>query len=142
MLAPGILQRLKEHLRSQGVVLAYLFGSLERGEEGPMSDVDVAVLLDREPSREEAWDAMLRLPEEVSRILGRKADVVVLELAPVTLRFAVIDEGSILLNDDEDRRVDFEWETIREYLDTQHLREIQRYYLYEWVRGGSHVAAS
>ena len=142
MLAPDVLQPLKEHLRSQGVVLAYLFGSMARGEDGPISDVDIAVLFSKEPSREEAWDAMLRLPEEVSRVLGRQADVVVLELAPVTLRFAVIDEGSVLLSDDEDRRVDFESKAIREYLDTQHLRDVQRYYLYEWIRGGSRAAAS
>lgn len=32
-----------------GVTLVYLFGSLARGEEGPLSDCDVAVLLSKEP---------------------------------------------------------------------------------------------
>ena len=136
MLAADALERLKDYLREHGVVLAYLFGSVARGEEGPLSDVDVAVLFGRELSRGEAWNAMLRLGSGASYALGREADVVVLEIAPPTLRFAVIDEGVVLLKEDEDQRVEFEVRAISEYLDTQHIRDIRRPYLYEYLRGG------
>lgn len=131
------VERLRAVLREQGVVVAYLFGSAARGDAGPMSDVDVAVLFGHELTRAEAWDAMLRLGAEVSLTLGQEADLVVLEIAPPTLRFAVIDEGLLLLNDDDDRRVHFHARAISEYLDTEHLREVQRQYLYEWIRGRS-----
>ena len=47
-----IEERLREVLepRLPGLVAAYLFGSVARGEAGPGSDVDVAVLLEQAPS--------------------------------------------------------------------------------------------
>ncbi|MHB0876095.1 MAG: type VII toxin-antitoxin system MntA family adenylyltransferase antitoxin [Anaerolineae bacterium] len=136
-----VVERLRAVLRQEDVVLAYLFGSVARGDAGPLSDVDIAVLFGRDLSRGEAWDAMLRLGSEVSIALDQEADVVVLEIAPPTLRFAVIDEGLVFLNDDEDRRVNFEVRAIAEYQDTQHIRDIRRPYLHEFLRGGRVDAA-
>ena len=136
------MERLRAVLRQQGVAVAYLFGSVARGDAGPLSDVDVAVLFGRELSRAEPWDAMLRLDPYVSGALRQEADLVVLEIAPPALRFAVIDEGLLILNDDDDRRVEFEARTISEYLDTEHLRAVQRHYLYERFAGQRNAATA
>jgi predicted nucleotidyltransferase len=39
-----VQQALDQAFESHGVVLAYLYGSQARGDAGPLSDVDVAVL--------------------------------------------------------------------------------------------------
>ncbi|RLC56366.1 MAG: hypothetical protein DRI80_16390, partial [Chloroflexota bacterium] len=46
------LPQLHDLLARHGVVLAYLFGSQAEGTAGPLSDVDIAVLLGPEVPRE------------------------------------------------------------------------------------------
>ena len=53
-----ILERLAQHqgtlaeiFTRSGVVLAYLFGSQARGETGPLSEVDIAVLFSPDISK-------------------------------------------------------------------------------------------
>lgn len=137
MLQPEDLDSLRARLRRRGVVLAYLFGSVARGGAGPLSDVDIGVLLPGCPGRSEAFAAYCDLAADIPSIAGRPVDVVVLNHAPPTLRFAVIDEGCAFLNDDDDLRVTFEVRVIAEYLDTEHLRQVQRHYLYERIREGT-----
>ncbi len=40
-------QRIAEYFKTKPVVRAWLFGSFARGEETPLSDVDILVVLDR-----------------------------------------------------------------------------------------------
>jgi uncharacterized protein len=68
-------------IRAHGVTALYVFGSTARGEAGPDSDVDLFV--DYDP---EAFDFvhLIRLRDELSRILGRRADLTTREgLHPV-----------------------------------------------------------
>jgi uncharacterized protein len=66
---------LRDHaasIRAHGVTALYIFGSAARGEAGPDSDVDIFV--DYDP---ETFDFvhLIRLREELSRVLGRPADL-------------------------------------------------------------------
>jgi uncharacterized protein len=58
-------------LRQHGVVRAYLFGSVARGEEQPGSDVDLLVAFDRNTS----FLDELRLAEALREVCGRPVDV-------------------------------------------------------------------
>ena len=64
------LPALGAYFRRRGdVLLAYLYGSYARGTAGPLSDVDVAVLLEGAPDARERFQARLEqlidyLPEE------------------------------------------------------------------------------
>lgn len=127
------LGAVRQHLSREGVVLAYLFGSVARGDAGPLSDVDLAVLYRDEMPPAEAQMAGGRLADELQGLLGRGVDVVVLNLPSPALHYAIIDEGKVILNTDEDRRVQFEARTMMEYLDTEHMRAVQRLYLYERI---------
>ncbi|MGI8426535.1 MAG: type VII toxin-antitoxin system MntA family adenylyltransferase antitoxin, partial [Actinomycetota bacterium] len=85
------------------VLVAYLFGSRSRGAWGPLSDVDVAVLLrpDSDP-----WDRRLELLGLVSQIVGsEKADLVILNEASVDLGYRVLRDGVILVSKDERARI-------------------------------------
>lgn len=84
------------------VRFAYLFGSLARGQAGPLSDTDIAVYLDR---RVKFDDYRLKLMEKLAKILeDGNLDLLVLNQAPPLLRHEIIKYG-ILLKDDASRRI-------------------------------------
>lgn len=58
-------------LRAHGVVEAYLFGSVSRGEERPENDIDLLVTFEREVSFGERF----LLAEALQRISGRPVDL-------------------------------------------------------------------
>jgi predicted nucleotidyltransferase len=107
---------------------AWLFGSVARGEAGPLSDVDVAVLLNAAVPTEKRLDVAAALVEELERRCGR-ADLVLLEEASPALRHRVFREGLLLFERDERRRIAFETRAIQEYLDFQPLAAIYDRYL-------------
>jgi len=117
------------------VQCAWLFGSTARGEAGPLSDVDVAVLLDDSVARENYLDAAAALVEELERSAPR-IDLVVLNEAPPALRHRVLLDGLLLLERDPRRRIDFEVRSIREALDFQHIAALYDRALLERAAGG------
>ena len=60
-------------MRSHGVVKAYLFGSVSRGEERPDSDLDLLV----EFSQDWTYFELFDLAEELERLCGRRVDVLI-----------------------------------------------------------------
>ena len=111
------------------VRLGYLYGSAARGEDGPKSDLDVAVWLVPSPSP----DDEARLLEALEVAAGRTVDLVLLDEAPPLLAREVLADGIVLVCRDDDERAEFELRLRALYLDTNHLREVQRHYLRERV---------
>ncbi len=101
------------------ILLVYLFGSLARGQETSLSDVDIAVLLDDLP--DDLLGFTLRLMDELSVILGDRVDLVFLNEAPPLLRHQVIKHGRVIYSRSEEERVRFEVKSEREYLDLRFL---------------------
>lgn len=100
---------------------AYLFGSCARGEEGPLSDIDLAIYLD---NRLDLFAARLRFMEQLIRLLkGQPFDLVVLNNAPITLQYEVIRGGKVI-KEDKKRRIPFETEVLQVYFDTEPLRAV------------------
>jgi hypothetical protein len=97
------------------IALVYLFGSIARGVETKMSDIDLAVLI-RDPPRE-LLDYYLELLDELSNVLGDRVDLVLLNYAPPLLRHQVIKHGRVLYCKDEEERVRFETRSEKEYYD-------------------------
>ncbi len=106
------------------VRLAYLFGSTARGEATAASDLDVAVLA------RPALDArrLGELTGSLEAATGRRVDLVSLAVAPPLLLRDVVRDGLVLVCRDEDERAEFELRAVATYLDTEHLREVQRSY--------------
>lgn len=102
---------------------AWLFGSVARGQSGPLSDVDVAVLLDPAITPQDRVAVAAALVEELERRCCRM-DLVLLEEASPLLRHRVFRDGVLLLERDARRRVAFEARAIQEYLDFQPLAAI------------------
>ncbi len=108
------LPRLREFFDSDPRVLAvFLFGSLTDGYATPRSDIDLAVLFDRETSLDEELEFELA----VSRVLGTdEVDVVNLNRANLAFRFRAV-AGKLLYEKDFERVSDFIEQTLIEQRD-------------------------
>jgi predicted nucleotidyltransferase len=110
------------------IVLAYLYGSMATGQTTPFSDVDIALLVDEHllpPDRQLRF--RLVLADEIDRRCGlSKADVRVINHAPLILRGQVVTDGILLFSRDEVQRVEFETRTRKEYFDFLPMAEFHR----------------
>jgi hypothetical protein len=112
------IKKLRDYFSMQysepAVLLAYLFGSRVDDSTGPLSDTDIAVLYSENPS-----DAVkYRLCHELAKMLDSdRIDLVVLNCAPVELKYAVIASGILLYEKSPAERVEFEAHTLSRYGD-------------------------
>jgi len=119
--------------QDERIVLAYLFGSQARGRIGPTSDYDVAFLVDGAVTHNERY----RWAHELSQLLGgQPVDLVILNTAPVELRYNVIAEGRRVYEQDVAARVEFEANTLSLYGDMRPMLRQQREAI---LRGGDHA---
>lgn len=120
------VERLPAYLEAEGVLVAYLFGSLVEDDEPRREpkDVDLAVLLDA--------GAVWTLREGLRSLLGtERLDLVDLSTADPVLRFEVIRSGHPIYWRDDDTLNRFELDTMHLYRDTAPMRARQREYLRE-----------
>jgi predicted nucleotidyltransferase len=94
-----LLEQLKEILGAEapeGVMAAYVFGSIAEGRSHKESDIDLGVLLDRSLFLDAAarFKVGVRISAFLSDLLGdRSADVIVLNDAPPGLAGRIAREG-------------------------------------------------
>ncbi|MGH3788191.1 MAG: type VII toxin-antitoxin system MntA family adenylyltransferase antitoxin [Pseudonocardiaceae bacterium] len=117
----GLTERLRQVLAdAPGVLVAYLYGSHARGRAGPLSDVDVALLLDGDDE-----DRRLELTAAIAHAVApARADVVVLNDAPPALSYRALRDGTVLASRDERARVQHWVRTVDSYLDMAPARRI------------------
>jgi len=114
-----------------GVILAYLFGSLVRSRRA--HDIDLAVLMPGRSLgdlRREVWDA-----------LGtERVDIVNLASTSIVMRFEIIRTGRLIYKMNSDVENRFEAAVMREYKDRAYLRrrqgEVLRERMRSWSLGG------
>lgn len=110
--------------KQEYVRVTYLFGSYAKDTAGPLSDLDIAVLLDECLDKQERFDLKLKLINGISAILKTdKLDVVVMNEAPLLLNYNIIKGGRILDSKDEAERVRFETRILSRYLDRRYYDE-------------------
>jgi predicted nucleotidyltransferase len=103
------------------VQVAYLFGSAATGHQGPMSDIDIAVLIAESPSRKRREG---EIHDALSRALRTdRVDFVALADAPPPLSYRVIREGRCVFCRDPKSREAFETDSVMRYLDFKPLRD-------------------
>jgi predicted nucleotidyltransferase len=126
-LSPEIAQaidRLGPLFAREGVLLAYLFGSLAQGRDA--NDVHLAVLIDSQPA--------YRLRESIVECLGtERVDIVDLHRASPVLRFEILSTGHCLYAADVDIQNCYELEALHLYRDTHSMRRRQEQYLRERI---------
>jgi uncharacterized protein len=120
-----------------GVVVAYLYGSQARGDAGPLSDVDIAVLFSRQVPAEFRFKHILGLHSDLARVFERDdVNVVDLEKGTPLLNNNVRLYGIVLYCSDEKVRVRFELRALQQYLDTKPLRREMNRAMSKRLRNG------
>jgi len=116
------------------VVAVYVFGSQASGVAGPLSDFDVALLLDTdavaERSDQQPLGPQAHYAAELRAAMGRAdVDVVLLDRATPLLAHRVIAGGRLVFCRDDRARSRFHARALMRYLDTRPLRQIEQSYL-------------
>lgn len=128
-LPPDIRQsvaQLTPFFTAEGVLLAYLFGSLTQNDDA--RDVDLALLMpaDKRP---------FHLHTPLTHILNtERLDIVDLRRAAPVLAFDIITTGQCLYASNETIQLDFERHILRQYKDTNWLRQKQEKLLKERMK--------
>lgn len=121
-----IIELLKQHLPSvlhtRPVALAYLYGSVAAGQATPLSDVDIALVLDAGVTLD-AYERLmmeLEIQGELERQCGlQNLDVRTIDNAPIAVQGRVVTEGRLVYCRDDNQRVDYEVRTRKLYFDFQ-----------------------
>ena len=124
--SPALRRLIDRAARDAEVLAVMLFGSHARGDAGPGSDIDVALVLQPELSRE---DATRKRAEYLSE---SDLDLSVFQQLPLHVRSRVLKAGVVLFTRDEVALYALAARTARAF---EHFRHIQRIYLDEVARG-------
>jgi len=102
---------IKELQDDANIEFAYLFGSFADGSFNDRSDVDLALYL-----KKVDFDTQLKISFELSKVLKKDVDLVVLNKAKnLYLLDDIIQKGIVIK--DSDKRVDFELRKHHQFLD-------------------------
>ena len=115
---PGdCVQPLREELSMvDGLVAAYVFGSVARGTSGPASDLDVGLLYGTTPAATLAARPFA-LEGELTQRVGRPVQLVVMNDAPVDLIHCILRDGILLFDKNPSQRIAFEVRSRNAYFD-------------------------
>lgn len=100
-----IIEEVKNHPK---VVAIYLFGSYARGEEKPLSDIDIAVILKDPDKKDEA---------DIGSLYSEKIDLVLFHRLPLHIQYEVFKYGKELFVRDEDYLLELKLAVLRKYLE-------------------------
>lgn len=104
------------------IAAAYQFGSTVRGLGGPLSDLDIAILVDdeRAPSGVDLLRVELLLAYELQKQLDvPEVDLLTLNRQRLTLQDTVLRTGRLIYDADPKYRIRFTQKVIQAYLDFQ-----------------------
>ncbi len=103
--------------KEKQVIFAYLFGSLAKGKQDPLADVDIAVYI---KTLEALADYKGELFLKLSDVLGTsEIDLVILNSAPISLAGRILQGRRIIIDKEPFKRHLYESLTLREFFDFQ-----------------------
>ena len=103
--------------------LAYIFGSRADGKVGPISDYDIAVLYAKLHAPGLRYELSHKLKK---KLMTDRVDLLVLNDAPIELRYAVIVSGIVVYEVNVKTRVEYEALTLSIYGDFLYVLRNQR----------------
>ena len=132
-------EKLNKIFSQNHVILAYVFGSCARGKQGPLSDIDIAVLFSEELPKKDHFDKELNLALEIGDLF--KVDRVdIINLKTVNdplLKHSAVFKGKAIFVKDKKLKFRLESQIMKAYEDTKYLREVAYKILAEHVRKGT-----
>lgn len=127
-----IIERLESALpgllAGEAVAACWLFGSWACGKQRPDSDVDLAMLIRPEAYSRTAWPMPeIVLETRICEALRLPAEVHILNEAPLIFRGEVLETGRLIYCADHEVRIDFQVDTMAQYLDWKpRMEELSR----------------
>jgi predicted nucleotidyltransferase len=120
------------------IVAAYQFGSTIRGGEGPLSDLDIAILVrdEQTPLAVDLLRVELLLAYELQKQLHvQRVDLITLNRQRLPLQYAILRTGRLIFETDPKYRIRFVQKVIQDYLDFQPTLElIGQFHTKGWLR--------
>jgi predicted nucleotidyltransferase len=137
--ADEIIARLKacaaNVLAKYPVEMAYLHGSVARGQPLPSSDVDIALVLTTLPPPYERLILELDIQAALEDACHlSNVDVRAINHAPLMVQGRIVQEGILLYDRDKDRRVAFEVLTRKQYFDFQPMAKRLQQAFFDRIR--------
>ena len=120
---PEDASRIIEKLGKYPILAAYLFGSQATQKASALSDIDIALLVSPSTNKPQRFDFRLRLTNDLSSVLGKRVDLIILNDAPLMLQYEAIKHGSIILCNDRELRIDMETRILSKYLDRRYYEK-------------------
>lgn len=104
------------------IEFAYLFGSIAKGKENKLSDIDIAVKFKNNYNNMK--DMLIRgeIIDFASKFFDKNVDIISLDKASIFLKYEVIKDGLIIK--DNLNRATFESLVLREYFDFKYYSDI------------------
>lgn len=120
-----LLPLLKEFFQNDECVeLAYLFGSVAEGKEGPLSDIDVGVYLSSGFTKVQRDKKRLELIASLTTLTKNdRVDLLVLNDTPPVLSFEIIRPNFLIFERDSSMKVDVEQRIMSTYLDWKYYED-------------------
>ena len=114
----NIEQTITDYFSKQPEVIAvYLFGSYAKNRSRLDSDVDLAVLFEPKIRPEKSYHLETKYFRDLSRIISKNLDIVILNRAGELLVYEVFHQGLLIYQRDPDKRIEFQARRICYYLD-------------------------
>lgn len=129
------IKKMRDYFAKQKDILAvYLYGSFAKGTTHKKSDLDIAVLFSRP----------VNLYHRLGRIYSNLCDLklpaepevrdVDLDSSPVYLLNVI--NGQLIFSQNDIKRINFEVQALKQYYDTQRLRDIKYHYMNQRFQKG------
>ncbi len=118
-------RKIRDVLKKNGIILAYVFGSYATEKAGPLSDFDIAVVFSGKVSREYYNEKELNIALQIGDVLKiGKVDVINLKTTrnPL-LKHRAIFYGTPIFVKDKKAQFEIEARVRQEYEDTKYLRK-------------------
>lgn len=135
-LSSSEIKKIQDYFSIQkDVVAVYLYGSFAKGTTHPRSDIDFGVLFDK-------YADFHRLGQIYSDLcdlkLPAEPEVRSISLTQPPVFLLNVIQGQLLFSSNEHRKNEFEVAALRQYYDTQRLRDIRHYYMQKRLREGAY----
>ena len=104
------------------IAFGYLVGSRVNKKFTPLSDIDIAVFVNTKKAQIDLFELRLRELTALFRLCKTEnIDFVFLNEAPLDLSYRILKQGILMFEHDEQLRVKFQENVIRNYLDRKYF---------------------
>jgi len=106
------------------IEVAYVFGSVTQGRVNVLSDIDIAVILDKGQVNKKSYRYGYKaeiLTDLIKLLRTDNVDLVILNEANPLLKHRILYFGKVIYNKNEKRRIQFQIDTINKFNDFKQL---------------------